>query len=159
MTEVYLLDASVLITAKNLYYEFGRVDQYWDWLVSCATRGDVKIPTEIMMEMNQGNDDLSVWVREHRAVLELDEEVDVSLLRRVTDTYALDLNQHELEALGRDPFLIAYVLARKDERVVVTAEGHGNQKRQNRKIPDVCRDLDVKCYNQWDFGRVLNFRA
>ena len=159
MTKVRLLDASVLITAKNLYYEFDRVPQYWDWLVSCAKRGDVKIPTEILMEMNQGTDDLSAWIREHRSILELDEEVDVHLLWRVTDTYAPDLDQHELEALGRDPFLIAYALARKDERVVVTAEGQGNQKRQNRKIPDVCRDLGVMCCNQWDFGRALNFRA
>jgi len=29
---LYLLDANILITAKNLYYEFGRVDQYWEWL-------------------------------------------------------------------------------------------------------------------------------
>ena len=81
------------------------------------------------------------------------------VLWKVTETYAPDLNQHELEALGRDPFLIAYALAKKDDRVVVTAEGQGNQKRQNRKIPDVCKDLEVKCYDQWDFGRALNFRA
>ena len=41
---LYLLDAKVLITAKIQYYEFGRVDQYWEWLAFQAKQGKAKIP-------------------------------------------------------------------------------------------------------------------
>ena len=30
---LYLLDASVLITAYNSYYPIDRVPEYWEWLV------------------------------------------------------------------------------------------------------------------------------
>lgn len=35
---LYLLDANVLITANNSYYEIGRVDEFWDWLSTLARR-------------------------------------------------------------------------------------------------------------------------
>lgn len=47
--------------------------------------------------------------------------------------------------IGRDPFLIAYASVSAD-RVVVTKEVSKPSKQgANRKIPDVCNDLGVKC--------------
>lgn len=156
---VYLLDANVLICAKNLYYEFERVDQYWEWLISCANQGTVKIPAEVVAELDKGTDELAAWVRHHRSTLELREAVDVSLFRQVIGTYAPDLNENELENVGADPFLITYALADKDNRVVVTMEGLGNHIRHNKKIPKVCDQLGVQWCSQWEFGRALDFRA
>ena len=157
--KVYLLDANVLICAKDLYYEFGRVNQYWEWLISCARQGKVKIPTEIVAELDKGDDALAEWVRQHRSILELGEAVNVPLFQNVINTYAPDLNESELENLGADPFLIAYALANVNDRVVVTMEGLGNHIRHNKKIPRVCDELGVKWCSQWEFGRALNFRV
>lgn len=60
---LYLLDANVLITAKNQYYEFGRVDQYWEWLAFQGEQGHVKIPIEIYEEITVGKDDLAAWAK------------------------------------------------------------------------------------------------
>lgn len=157
--KLYLLDANVMICAKNLYYEFGRVDQYWDWLISCADQNKVKIPAEIMAELDKGTDALAAWVKRHRSILELKEAVDVDLLQEVVNTYAPDLNENELENVGADPFLIAYALANRDSRVVVTMEGLGKHIRHNKKIPSVCDELGVEWCSQWEFGRDLNFKA
>lgn len=157
---LYLLDANVLITAKNLYYEFGRVDQYWEWLAFQAEQGHVKIPIEIYEEITVGKDDLVAWAKTHKEALLLDEEVDIGLVQHVTTTgYAPDLTDIELEAVGRDPFLIAYALVDVKSRTVVTGEVRSNKQRQNRPIPSVCDTLGVKSCDQFAFGRSLDFRT
>lgn len=156
---LYLLDANVLIEAKNTYYEFGRVDQYWDWLVYQAFIGNLKIPIEIIEEINRKNDRLTDWARRHKEVLRLDEEVSIPLFRDVVSNgYASDLNEVEIGNLGRDPFLIAYVLSDVNNRTVVTSEVRSNSQRQNKRIPNVCDDLGVKWCTQFEFLRKLNFR-
>lgn len=157
---LYLLDANVLITAKNLYYEFGRVDQYWEWLAFQAERGKVKIPLEIYEEVTVGKDELATWARANKDALLLEEEVNIALVQHVTmNGYARDLTDIELEAVGRDPFLIAYALVDAESRVVVTGEVRSNKQRQNRPIPSVCDTLGVQSCDQFAFGRALDFRT
>lgn len=157
---LYLLDANVLITAKNLYYEFGRVDEYWEWLAFQAEQGNAKIPLEIYEEITVGKDELAVWAKDNKGALLLDEEVNIALVQHVTTQgYAPDLTDIELEAIGRDPFLIAYAMADINSRMVVTGEVRSNKQRQNRPIPSVCDTLGVKSCDQWAFGRTLDFRT
>ena len=156
----YLIDANVLITAKNEYYEFGRVDEYWEWLASQANGGHAKMPHEIYEEIMRGNDELATWARQHRNALLLEESVDDNHLQQVlNEGYAPDLNQNQIETLGYDPHLIAYAFAVQDNRTVVTLEVQTGRQRQNRRIPDVCTTLHVNWCDPWDFGRALDFRT
>ncbi len=157
---LYLLDANVLMTAKNQYYEFGRVDQYWEWLAYQAEQGRAKLPIEIYEEITVGNDGLSRWAKEHKSALISDEDVNIALVQKVTvDGYAPDLTDIEIETIGRDPFLIAHALADPRNRMIVTTEVRRNTKRDNRKIPSVCDDLGVLTCDQWKPGRDLDFRT
>ena len=66
---LYLLDASVLITANNSYYPVDRVPEYWDWLRHIAEQGQVKIPIENFEEIKDGPDDeekdlLFAWMQQ-----------------------------------------------------------------------------------------------
>lgn len=61
---IYLLDASVLITANRQYYAIDRVPEFWGWLVYMGEMGNVKIPKEIYEEFKDGKDALSIWARE-----------------------------------------------------------------------------------------------
>ena len=89
---LYLLDANVLILAQNAYYEFGRVNQYWEWLKFNAEKGLVKIPINIHEEITAKDDNLAEWAKEFRSDLALEEEVDPELLSRVIEIgYAPDL--------------------------------------------------------------------
>jgi hypothetical protein len=144
---LYLLDASVLITANNTYYPLERVPEFWGWIVHHATLGSIKLPLEIYEEVLPGrkNDDpLPGWMKEHRDVLVLDEAADTTLVQTVvTRGYAPDLTDEEIEEIGRDPFLVAYAMA-EAERCVVTVEPSSPRKqRQNRRIPDVCSTFGV----------------
>lgn len=157
---LYLVDADVLITAKNKYYAFDRVPEFWAWPVHVARQGSARIPFEIYKEITDGNDALAIWAKEkaNKEALLLDEEIDQKTVAYdLEHGYAPDLNDVEIEKIGHDPFLIAYALA-VDGRCVVTLEGsRPKASRANRKIPDVCKGLGVACIDTFAFLNVLNF--
>jgi hypothetical protein len=162
---IYLFDANVLITANNLYYPIHQFPQYWDWVAYQANLGNIKIPLEIFEEMKDGPDDgvkdpLFAWLHqaENKEALVLDELLQPKLVRKVVSSgYASDLTDDELEQLGRDPLLIAYALADENRCVVTVESSKPAKKRQNRKIPDVCKSLGVKCATPFDVSRELGF--
>jgi hypothetical protein len=163
---LYLLDASVLITAKDSYYPLDKVPEYWDWLEFIATNGQVKIPREIFEEIKEGPDDeskdlLFEWIQRpniQEAII-FDEEVDIGLVQKVCNIgYAPDLNDVEVEEIGRDPFLIAYALKSPQTRAVITSEvSKSSLKRQNRRVPDVCNSLGVKWHTPFELNNFLKF--
>ncbi len=163
---LYLFDANVLITANSSYYPIDQVPEFWSWLQHQGESGNVKIPLEIMEEIQAGrrdNDRLLDWIahpRNEQALL-FDEDVDADLVQRVVSNgYANDLTDDEVEKLGRDPFLIAYALADTAERCVVTTEvSKPRARRQNRRIPDVCSTLGVTCCDPFTLNRALGFRT
>ena len=51
---LYLLDANVLIDANRDYYPIERIPEFWEWLLSLSTSGQVKIPQETFEEIAEG---------------------------------------------------------------------------------------------------------
>lgn len=60
---LYLLYANALILAQNTYYEFRRVNQYWDWIKFQAAEGNVKIPKQILFEIAEKKDFVANWTK------------------------------------------------------------------------------------------------
>jgi hypothetical protein len=91
--------------------------------------------------------------------INIDEEADVVLVRRViNEGYASDLADHEVEKIGRDPFLVSYALRSFVARCVVTTEvSRPGRQRANRHMPDVCRHLQVSCMDSFGLVKSLNF--
>ena len=155
---LYLLDANVLIDANRDYYPIKRVPEFWTWLEHLGKQTQVKVPLEIYEELNVGDDDLAIWIIEHKKQMLLEESVDEQLVANVTKRYAERLNDEEVEKIGRDPFLIAYAVANARQRGIVTTEvSRPSRARANRKLPDVCRDVDVPCFNTFELVRKLGF--
>lgn len=158
---LYLLDADTLITGDRRAYPIARFPVVWDWLRHQGELDCVRIAVEQYEEIVQGRGDLVDWLsaQENRKALLLDEEVDMVRVQQVTEQgYAADLNEEEIERVGRDPFLIAYALANPEERVVVTFEvSASSKKRANRKVPDVCGQFGIRCTNLYDLIRELDF--
>jgi len=124
------------------------------------------VPLEIFEEVRGGDDAkkdlLNAWVHRDdvKDALVLKEEVDAVLINTVVNAYAPDLNDSEIEQLGRDPFLIAYGLVDKTRRRVVSNEVSKPTKlRANRKVPDVCRSVGVQCCDTFAMLRQLGFRT
>ena len=157
---LYLPDANVLITAHNTYYSLEQVPEFWEWLRHQAEEGHLKVPLEIMDEVKDGNDDdpLCVWIKgeANAAALLLDPAI---VQRVVNEGYAPDLTDDQVEAIGRDPFLVAYALAQPERCVVTTEVSAPSKVRHNRKLPDVCQTFGLPCVNTFRMTRVLGFKT
>jgi hypothetical protein len=159
---LYLLDANVMIRAHEDYYPIDRIPKFWTWLAELGTRGTVKIPYEIYREIAISTGPLHDWLTDaaiSQAML-LQMTTDPSYLNQVvTGGYAPDLNDSEIEEIGQDPFLIAYALANPAATTIVTKEVSAPSKqRANRRVPDVCRAFGVRCINDFDLYRELDFK-
>jgi len=60
---VYLVDANVLIEAKNRYYSFSICPGFWDALVWHAGSGSLRSVDVVKTELVGGSDDLADWVK------------------------------------------------------------------------------------------------
>jgi hypothetical protein len=107
------------------------------------------------------NDPLLDWISQNADALLLEEDVDAALVQQVVLAgYAVDLTDDEVEKIGRDPFLIAYALSSSPDRCVVTTEVlRPAAQRQNRRIPDVCRAVNVPCCGPFTLNRNLGFHT
>ena len=165
---LYLIDSSVVMTAHNNYYPLGVVPEFWAWLLHQAGAGIIKMPLEMYEEVKDGGTDtekdaLYEWIRDpdHREALVLKESADVGLVQTVMNVgYASDLNDAEVEQLGRDPFIVAYALPGSGQRVVVTTEvSKPKRKRQNRHLPDVCTAFGLPSCDTFKMLRDLGFHT
>ena len=158
---LYLLDANVLIRAHADYYPIDRIKPFWEWLLEVARAGKVKMPREIYNEVARSPDLLGQWLRrtDVREAIILAEPTNGALVAKVTAVgYAPDLNDVEVESIGRDAFLIAAAL-NGENRIVVTREVSSPRKqRANRKIPDVCTMMGITSITDYALWRLLDFR-
>jgi hypothetical protein len=159
---LYLLDANVLISAHELHYPLQRIPQFWSWLLTMAEAGTIKMPYEIYNEIAISNGELKEWITtpDHSKKLKLSAHVDPAVLQKVIeDGYAPDLNESDLEQIGQDPFLVAYAIPYGTSVTVVTREvSKPSKKRQNRKVPDVCKQFAVDCISDFELFRELDFK-
>ncbi len=164
---LYLLDANTLIDAKRDYYPISRVPEFWDWIIFQGQQGIIKIPIEVYEEFSDTKDkdgekdELATWAEhiEIRNSLLLDEEAEQDLVARITyGGYVANPTDDELEKIGRDPFLLSYALKDIDNRCIVTTESSKPSRTgANRHIPDVCKDFKIRCINNFQMIRELNF--
>lgn len=158
---LHLLDANVLIDANRDYYPMERIPEFWAWLAHLAGTGRIAMPREILEEVKNGRDEVAKWLKHGQPgeALLLDEHADPSLVARVVaQGYASDLNEDEIQKLGRDPFLIAAALKDTAGRRVVTTESRKpTARRANRRIPDVCDRLGVVSLDTFQLVRDLDF--
>lgn len=157
---IYLLDADTLIRGDREFYPLRRFPVFWRWLVYQGSEGRIKIPLEQFEEVTAGKGALVDWLceQEVKDALLLDEEARAELVGHVTIEGYGDLNEDELEVVGRDPFLIAYAFANAGNRTVVTFEVPApGQKRGKRKIPDVCQRFGVASCNLYSMIDALDF--
>lgn len=157
----YLLDSNVLIDADRDYYPIDRVPEFWEWMLHLATQDLLKVPVEAFEEVTDGKGQLVRWIKEHKAVLVEETELEAGPVSRVVeDGYAPDLTEDELEKLKADPFIVAYGVALPKQVTVVTMErSKPKRQRANRHIPDVCGDLGIPCIDTYELLRRLDFRT
>jgi hypothetical protein len=141
----YLLDADVLIQAKNRHYPFDVCPGFWDWLDSAHGRGRVFSIARVCDEVCAGADELAEWAKA-RASFFLEPDDAVSQGMREVSAWVTSTNPPYTSAaivqfLGAaDYYLVAH--ARAHDFTVVTAEVAADSVKKV-KIPNACTGLGV----------------
>jgi hypothetical protein len=145
---VYLLDANILIRAKNDYYDFKVCPGFWDWLVEANKRGVVGSIDAVRDELIAGVDELSDWAGDNKSFfLPLTSEV-VRSIGEVNAWAAVSLDYDPAAkaefASVADSSLIGH--AREGGHTVVTHETAGNS-RKRIKVPNAAAAHGVRVTN------------
>lgn len=144
----YVIDTSVLIDAKDLYYGFELCPGFWDWLDQEIAAGEVISIARVRRELLYREDELADWTRSRPAGFFREEDATVAAaMTRVSDwamagDFRDDAKRDFLDKA--DSMLVAHALAYG--HTVVTHEVHnaGNQNERKRiKIPTACLAFDV----------------
>lgn len=155
----YLLDADVLIRAKNLHYGFDFCPAFWGWLVKQNAAGTVKSVEKVGDELFGMDDSLSAWARERgEGFFTKPGSPSLDSLGKVAEwassqTYALSAVEGLLARA--DYYLVAQAHANGD--TVVTHEAPSNSVNKI-KIPDVCIGMKVKCLTPFQMLRMEGAR-
>ena len=101
------------------------------------------------------DDDVYKWAYEHRELLFLPlyEEIQLAL-KGIMSKYPRIISARKNRS-GADPWVIA--LAQVENRDVVTNEGESNNL-DKPHIPDVCRELDIRCITMHQLIREQGWR-
>lgn len=159
---VRLLDANVLIEAKNTYYGLDLVPAFWDWLEQQAQAGTIASTDMIFDELKDGDDELAEWVKDRRDLIfriqSSSEGVAEGVARLGAWAQGEGYRPHVLADFmdGADPFLVA--AAAEAGATVVTQETPAGSRRKKVKIPDACRHLGVPFENTFEMMRSLGAR-
>ena len=158
---LYLIDACSLITVYNTYYSPDMVPEFWPWLEFQARKGVCKIPPMIFAEIKPKDGQFKEWLAKNKNDLIFHQDERTEFVRRViTKGYGKNFTDVDLDGIGGDPFLIASALEDPKHRSVVTEEASKpTAQGVDRRIPDICRDLQVNCINILKFVKTLNFKT
>lgn len=141
----YLLDANVLIQAKNAHYSFSFCSAFWDWLVAANKAGDVYIIPKVLDEIGKGKDQLKHWCGMHSSLRAATHpSLPASLKEVATWTASQGYTAAAVSTFlsVADYELVAH--AHASGGIVVTHEVAVAQRSQKRvKIPEPCKALGV----------------
>lgn len=142
---VYLLDANVFIEAHRRHYGMDFCPAFWDWLIEQHQGGKVFSIEKVGAELRAGQDNLANWAAALGAQFFLPPDQRVQLcLHTVADwvrNQRYSGNAVNTFLRSADYYLVSHALAHG--HVVVTHEVPSNSKQQV-KIPDACKGLNVK---------------
>lgn len=152
---MYLVDANVLIEAKNRYYAFDIAPGFWKWLERAGQSGMVCSIAEVRDELLQGDDALADWARTNAGFFRpIDQATQQHFGLLSAWAYARNYTQAALAEFASDRadfLLIAY--AREHRHAVVTHEQSRPEARRRVLIPDACLAMGVSTVDTFEMLR------
>ena len=150
----YLLDADVLIAAKNTYYGFGFCPAFWHWLEIQNSHGKVFSINKVKDELLR-DDEVSAWAKkQQKFFLPAAKTVHLPGALAEITSWVMKHGQYREDAKyrfldgGADFYLVAYAML--NQYTLVTQERSAPYSKTVVKIPDVCGQFGVKCCNTFE---------
>jgi hypothetical protein len=153
MVKPYILDADVLIHAKNNHYQFSFCDGFWSWLLKCHDGDLVFSIKTVKAQISNGKSDdaLLKWGAANLPQsFYLDDKNDLDVLKNYNEIVRLvgleprftpQAISKFMEIKNADAWLVA--VAKTYGGTVVTGEVSKPESKANVKLPDAAKLLDV----------------
>jgi len=141
------MDSNTYIQAKNFYYNMDFCPAYWDWLEKQFQAGLVMSIDNVYLELVDSTDKLCDWAKEHKEhfVSVSDDTTQEKFAEIANFVVSLD-NKSQVDIANflskADPWIIAK--AATIGGTVVTHEALVPENSKKVKIPNICREFDVK---------------
>jgi len=143
----YLIDANVLIQAKNAHYSFSFCPAFWDWMLAANSADKLFIVPQVLAEIAKGKDQLKNWCGIHGS-LKCPSHPTLSSSRSKIANWVV--------AQGYNANAINTFFGVADYHIVAYAEAHGHTVVTHEiasagfapsrvKIPDPCRAFGISC--------------
>ena len=152
----YSLDANILIKPWNDYYPYDLCPSYWNILSELGRSGIVFITEQVKSEIDNKDDNLKRWLNDNRhLILPIDDSVQLHLNKiYAADETHKNLLQNDGNHSVADPWVIAHAWALNG--TVVSNETYSVSPHKRKiKIPDVCKNLNIKHINEHSFAREI----
>ena len=143
----YLLDSNTFITAKNGFYAFDRVPNFWVWLSKCGNEGILCACSKIRKELLNGEgDNLKNWAKANGSFFVTE---DVSTAKSITLIAEWVQNNGQFSDAAKQEFfrgedltLIAHAHAHNMN--IVTFEKDAPMAKSKIHIPNVGNHFGVR---------------
>lgn len=143
---MYLVDANVLIEAKNRYYAFDIAPGFWNWLDHAHAYSLARSIDAVKQELLAGADELADWAKAHPGFFRP--------LDQATTAQFRDLSTWANSGQYTPPAINAFASNAADYLLVAHARAHGHtlvtheRSQPNAKkrvlIPDACLAMGVE---------------
>ncbi len=160
---VYVVDSNFFIQAHRVNYPLDVAFSFWNKVKQLADDGKIISIDKVKQEIYQNEDALKQW-----CVINLprdffkDTSTVMTSYGQVAAWAVLQSSHYLPNALAEflhadeaDAYIVAYVVADTNKRIVVTQEISEQNRRNKVKIPDACNDLNVRFVNVIDMFRQL----
>lgn len=160
---VYVVDSNFFIEAHRTTYPLDVATSFWNKVKELAEVGHIISIDKVKVELYDKNDSLEAWCRANLPKDFFKDSTEVMLqYARVVNwaptrkpTYLPKALNEFLNADEADAFVVAYALADRGNRKIVTHETSSPNKVNRVKIPDACDALDVRYMKTLDMFREL----
>lgn len=161
--EVYVLDSNFFIQAHRVSYPLDIAFSFWNKVKQLAEQGRIISIDKVKNELYEKNDALEAWCKANLPEDFFKDSSHVMSAYGQVSTWEISRNEHYLpnalneflDADEADAFLIAYALADKTNRIIVTHELSNLNKKNKIKMPEPCNALGVSFCSTIDMFRRL----
>ena len=153
--EVFVLDSNFFIQAHRVSYPLDIAFSFWKKVKQLAGQEKIISIDKVKNELYDKNDKLEYWCRGNLPENFFKDTSHIMREYGQVSAWAISKNHHYLpnalnvflDADEADAFLVAYDLADKTNRIVVTHEISNPNQKNKIKIPEPCNALGISFCN------------
>lgn len=150
----FSFDTSAFIEPHIRLYPRDLFEAHWQWVERLIGDGTIRCSELVKIELSKTEDDLFKWSKDQENLfIPIDTETQTAL-KEVIRKFPIITDYHR-DRSGADPWVIALAMA--NDCHVVTYENMG--KKNEAKIPNICRYFSIKCYTWIEVFRETGFSS